>query len=1171
MPRFQFEDGAIVEFEKEPTADDLRKAYAAMFPQAKPSPAPAPQKSIWQKAADLVSSGVMQEAEANKAAGENIYEQTKGGIAQAKAGAQAVRHGKNWDERAGGLSDVVRGAGTAVAPLLAPVAGAALTAGGLPAIASLGAGLIAQPLAEKGLESAGVPPGMSRLGGDVVGAFGFTKAGAKIAAAAKPKVVPKPKTPGPNIFRPQTKSVEKEVLQSAAVPAKTAQESASAWKDPSPPVFKSAKESAEVFETRTHDPKPLNRQQRRESIIPKDDSVPEDVLRVQDRREQVAKELTGKPWSQLENSERITVDELITPPPKGPFKKPVSPRRREQQRGSVVVRGTRKVGPEDEFLNFGRISVSEAEENALRSEIQKMMKSGQLSKEVEPHEEVLRHAATIGPEALKNVMANRGEGIAGRAGMLAMRQRQNGIVREIVAARKSLANPSKPIDEATRSALENKIAEQEGNLQQYLKWTAGQRTEAGRNLSALRIMANATTDIDFWASKAKSAMGLPSHVDLPKNVLDDLTSLIAEAEKDSAKRGLLAKKISDLQKTGPLETITTLWKAGLLTSPVTHVTNVAGNAAFQAMEGLSRIPASLIDMAISPVSGKRQVLMPTPQEGIRAGIEAATNGVRQAAAILRSGATPDQLLKGNIPRELNFQGLKTLAEKQPEGLLRKVLGTSNDVINAYGRLPFRMLSAEDRIFKSFAIKSSLDQQAKLIAINEAKAGKIAADAVQARTAELMAKPTEEMSANAVLYGDYATFNTQSPMASFVSRGATALGPVGKAALEMTLPFRNTPFEIFARLIDYTPVGAAYRISRPAIEKQFNKALKPNMQKIFSEAVGRGAVGTALMYVGYRLAMEGRATGSKPNKNEGLRNVELRAGRMPGSVQVGPDWLKVMQFAPGGGLVAMGASIAERSTKSIKDEAKRPWEYVALAGQTVMEYPMLEGIKQTMDVFTDTTEGRANRFAADKAGSFVPAIVSRVGANLVNPRVPDPQPPSDSGPLDALAYGVKARLPFVKDTLPARTDILGQPVEARRSNAVNPFRPTTAREKVDALDERLVKDRIGIGSIDRIAPEPEDEFKKRLENNPDAVRRDAESDAEYRARKIATGQVIEKQLRFMLNDLPSDLKERQKELKAAIRDVKSAFSNLAKDPSYLRLSPADRAAWLNKIATEFTAQ
>ena len=383
----------------------------ADFADAPDQPAAAPaQKSIWQRIGDALSAT----DEAERVQAERI---AASGKAQFEAGKEQMRSGAETfkTDKAKGASQVFRGATQAVMPVLAPVAAPALVAGGLPAIASAGIGIAASQGVEKGLKALGAPEGVAELAGDVAGLPGYTAAGAKIAGTvfAKPKIVPKPKPAGPNIFPPAgTKRAEKQAALEAVKPAadamkgelrpKSAEESAAVFQSvpapksavesarvfeqvPTPnaskqppkvkspaeesaeafapmleaenaterllamrqlldqPVapgapFKSAAQSAEVLKKAPFQQGPkTNRQQRRESVIPKDDSVPEDVLRVQDRREQVAKELTGKPWSQLENSERIAVDELIAPQPKGPFKKPVSERRRATQKGAVVV------------------------------------------------------------------------------------------------------------------------------------------------------------------------------------------------------------------------------------------------------------------------------------------------------------------------------------------------------------------------------------------------------------------------------------------------------------------------------------------------------------------------------------------------------------------------------------------------------------------------------------------------------------------------------------------------------------------------------------------------------------------------------------------------------------------------------------------------------------------
>jgi len=864
--------------------------------------------------------------------------------------------------------------------------------------------------------------------------------------------------------------------------------------------------------------------------------------------------------------------------------------RRDTQRGSFSNRPVPDNTPipkeeltPDDFVNFKRMVISPGEETALRGRIQQMIGDGTMTKDVEPHAAILAHAAEIGPEALRNVMAHGpDEGIGGRAAVQAMRDRQLGISREIIAARRTLEERRPSMSDQDAMGLESKIAQLENDEKQYLQWTAGQRTEAGRNLSALRIMANATLDMGAWTSKARSAMGLPPKVDLPPHVINHVRALVVAAQQAAESgdvkaaalaKGRLAQGVAKLEETGWLETVTTLWKAGLLTAPPTHFVNMTGNVAFQTMELASRLPASLVDMAIGTATKRRTVAGWSPKE-IPVAVQSAVEGGRQALAALKTGMTPDQMAKGEITRELNFQGLNKLAENAP-AFLKQTLRSTNDVINWYGRMPFRALSAEDKIFKVYAAKNSLVQQAKLQAMNEAKAGVIPRQQYAQRMNELISNPTDDMVNNSLLYADYATFNNKNAFASGITSGINTttreLGPVAgpafKFATEMQLPFRNTPANLFERLLDYSPVGM---VAKPAIAaaerrsaiRKFGQALTPDMQKVFSEAVGRGAVGTALIYAGYVMGKNMTATGPRPNENKGQSNIERRAGQMPGAVKVGDQWIQSMRLAPGGNLVAIGAAMAQAANAELKDEAKRPWNFARLAGQTMLEQPMLEGMQDTIEALDAPSGKRMNKLVADKAGSFVPAFVSRTVAPMVNPEVPQTQPPSDAGMLGTVGYGIQSRLPGLRNSLPPLTDIFGNKVPSTRAQALFPLRTNEDRTQHDPLDKSLMEVKAGINQINQIMPESDKEFAARSAKDGEAVRRDRESDEEYNARKIATGGLIEEALREALPSLPEDPDERKKAIAKIVRKIHGDLTGMAKhDPDYLRMAPPERAQYL----------
>lgn len=857
------------------------------------------------------------------------------------------------------------------------------------------------------------------------------------------------------------------------------------------------------------------------------------------------------------------------------------------ERGSISNRPIPKeqLKPED-FINFRRMRLSPGEEASLYKDIEGMIARGEMTKDVEPHSAILAAAAEIGPEALKNVMRHGpGEGIGGRAAVHAMRMRLNGINREIVAARRTLAERAPSMTDQEAATLQNEIARLEHDEKQYMPWTSGQRTEAGRTLSALRMEANATVDWQYWQTRAKQAMGLPAKAELPPHVTDHVRALVVAAQEaaderaGSLARGKLAKAVADLEETGWIETATTLWKAGLLTGVQTHGINLGGNVTFQSALAGARIPSAIYDAAMSGIrqvrrgrtAGVRTTTVPSIRDTAQS-LKAAYDGRKQAMEILRHGVTSEQLAAGDIPRELNFQKLNHLADKARDPALQQMLRNTSDVINWYGRFPFRLLSASDAIIKAGAAKASLIDQATAKALNELQAGTITKADFAARKAELIANPSEAMKANSLYDANIATFNDPNPVARGISAGINTTAKVNrqrfdkaydtdagwvetgtKSAATVPLPFINTPSNIFAKiLIDFNPAVGAGAAVIGAV-KAFNGSLNPAAQKTFADLVGKGSVGLALIWAGYHMNKRGLATGMTRGEKPGEENVKRAAGEQRGAIRFGSTWYKTVALQPAGNLIAIGAAMAEAGSKDLKDEAKRPWQYGKVASETMIEQPFLQGVNETVETLKSPSEKRAQKILSDKAGSLVPAFVSRNVAPMVNPEIPETQPPSEAGPLGTAAFGIKARLPAIRNTLPPARDAFGRKPESTRGQALSPLRSSADRTQSDPLDKLAVENKLSIQIEPRLMPDPD-------------TGRDRESDEEYYARKAAIGQLIAIELRRAeAAGLPADAEERKKELQKVIREVKRDVNSFAKENAgYLALPPAKRAEWLMSL-------
>ena len=141
-----------------------------------------------------------------------------------------------------------------------------------------------------------------------------------------------------------------------------------------------------------------------------------------------------------------------------------------------------------------------------------------------------------------------------------------------------------------------------------------------------------------------------------------------------------------------------------------------------------------------------------------------------------------------------------------------------------------------------------------------------------------------------------------------------------------------------------------------------------------------------------------------------------------------------------------------------------------------------------------------------AGSFVPTIASDA-ATLVDPTRREYKPGKQD---NAIAYGVKYRMPFMRSTLPAARDVLGDKLPASRLNAINPLLSQPAKEDTDPLAARLKTDGAKIAK---------------------PTQKKNEDDAIFRAPKYLQGVAVKRALQEALPELD----DRAKEIWGAARD------------------------------------
>lgn len=741
---------------------------------------------------------------------------------------------------------------------------------------------------------------------------------------------------------------------------------------------------------------------------------------------------------------------------------------------------------------------------------------GLLPQETIPFSVIQEEARKLDPALASRVMrAPPKDPIRHPAVFQHARERVNELNSTVLKMSQQLKEPMKTADKAI---LQGQIAAMEEDAKSITDWIFRTGSEHGRNLAYHRITAGQTFDSSYWLNRARRLAGGglddATH-DSIIQILDDGRKALAAGDTaaQEAARTALAQKLSRVEKSGFWETASTVRKAGLLTGVKTSVRNTLGNTSMQVMEETARLPASIVDASISIFSKKHTVV---PFAGMKnAAQEGATRGVREAVEILKKGATADDLLKMEIPRELN---------------------SGSKALDIYTRSVFRVMSAEDRPFRVYGFQRSIEEQARAAAMTARRAG--GKQSIDAMAKELAAHPSEEMIQQAIAYSEFSVFANKTRATEAVRRGMGALSEGQKFAVDLFVPFKATPSNVIARVVEYSG-GGVIKGAGLSAKRIAEKSLTPAQQHDISMAFGRGLVGPALIYMGWKMAESGEMTGMTP-ETPGERATMEEAGRLPGAVKVGDKWQQVAALSPVGNLLTIGATLYEQETKP--KPATLPSAISTAAVRTVAEQPFLSGMEDITSVLQSSSNlaDAAEKTGQRLFGSFVPTIVADAG------RAMDPHRRDTRN--QGLMASAKERIPGLRKDLPTRRGVLGEPLPSSPSAFWNPGIGSPAREMSDPVRSELVKNRVALSWPGK---------------------KDYESDGEYRARSALTGTQIERQIAALIQT--PEYQQADRETKRLLIDKRvNQVRRLIADE--LRIgSAADRIAKLKQMLQQTGVQ
>ena len=371
-------------------------------------------------------------------------------------------------------------------------------------------------------------------------------------------------------------------------------------------------------------------------------------------------------------------------------------------------------------------------------------------------------------------------------------------------------------------------------------------------------------------------------------------------------------------------------------------------------------------------------------------------------------------------------------------------------------LPGRMLDAADQLFRGIARSQEVYGAAYAQAKREGKKGQ----ALFERMADLRTgtgPETQQLQDAADLFARRSVFQEQGgPLVGLTQAAVKQFPP-----LTFVVPFIRTPANIFRQGFEFSPAGFGMKAAR---------ATEGRPQ---SQALGRAAVGTAVLAPLAWLAATGRMSGSGPS-SQAERAQLMESGWRPNSVKVGDKWVSYSLFQPvsvQAGIIANAFEAWQSAGAKTEDVGPVVGAAVLKAMRSGLDQSFLSGLSDLFEAVNGFNLESAARYAGRTAHSLTPfSGAQRAVQQAIDPVVRDPE---------GLTETFLSSVPGQSEQLPARQTRFGQDVVREggpAKRALNPFNVSTETNDpvLTMLDELQI--RVGFPRVTTLrgyAPKPEE--------------------------------------------------------------------------------------------------
>ena len=555
------------------------------------------------------------------------------------------------------------------------------------------------------------------------------------------------------------------------------------------------------------------------------------------------------------------------------------------------------------------------------------------------------------------------------------------------------------------------------------------RTETARALASWRIPTGSNAERFRGISQAIEGTGGP---EMAREMATRITSL--------AENGMIHEMDRFIEKSAFARTRDAMleaWINGLLSGPKTHMVNMLSNTGVVFQQMYERHTAAKI---ASFIGDEQSVQLGESMAQFHGMIASLGDAFRYAGKSFITGESGFGLGKIDTPQRdaISSEALKISKDSW--------LGRSVDVLGSAARIPTRALTAGDEFFKTIGYRMELHAQALRQATQDVNSGRIEADQLKTRMAEIIESPPENIKLRSIDAATYQTFtNTPGELTKNISKTVNQY-PV----LRIILPFIRTPSNLMKYTFQRSPLAPLMKEVRTDVAAGGSRR---------DLALARIGTGTTIMFAAADLAMNESITGNGPS-NPKERQALLRSGWQPYSIKVDDRYFAYNRLDPIGMTIGLGADMVDvLSNQEFGEDEDTTAEEALVAvavsiGNNTMSKTYMSGLAEFFETMSDPAR-HGDSYFKRLSGSLVPTLSGEIT------RFNDPYMREANTMLEAM----KKKTPGLSETLPLRRNLWGEPIsyQSGLGKTYDMFSPIySKKENPYPVDKEILRLEANIG-------------------------------------------------------------------------------------------------------------